>query len=197
MPALTVSVDGRLVAEVSTDGFDVLTVRIGGSKIDDDVADLSVAGGSYPESGKSIYLTWVDSLPLHEGQVVALAFLASGTTSHAGKTIDEMYPDEPEPDDEAHKPLTEVFAELRAMPIRRERIAFRVSSSLGTVCSGETQPDDHGFGFDVIWNSKHPERALMSADTYTLDGLERQEHCKSLVRERMMLGDSVLFELLK
>lgn len=92
MPALSVTIDGVLIATVCTDGYDVLSVRAGGTRIDDHLANLDVAGGSYPENGEQTYLTWVNELYLQPGQVVTVSFLESASTSHAGKTIEELYP---------------------------------------------------------------------------------------------------------
>jgi hypothetical protein len=56
MPALRVSIDGVMLATVSTDGYDVMSVRAGGTRIDDGLATLDLSGGSYPETGESTYL---------------------------------------------------------------------------------------------------------------------------------------------
>ena len=47
MPFLRVTVDGTTVATVDTKARDIVTVRVGGSRDDDDFADLSVTGGIY------------------------------------------------------------------------------------------------------------------------------------------------------
>ena len=92
MPALEVSVDGVKIATVSTDGFDVMSVNVGGALIDDDLASLSVSGGSYPENGSPLSLWWVSELSLHAGQRVGVSFLEHGISSHPGQTVEELFP---------------------------------------------------------------------------------------------------------
>ena len=55
MPALSLSIDGNVIATVRTEGLDSLDVRASGTRIDEDLASVDVAGGSYPENGNSIW----------------------------------------------------------------------------------------------------------------------------------------------
>lgn len=195
MPALSVSIDGITVATASTDGYDVMSVRAGGTQIDDDLATLDLSGGSYPENDESTHLTWISDLPLHTGQVVTVSFLESASTSHAGKTIEELFPDEPPVTQTDFTPTTEMYMELRARPKLRDKFSFRLVSPSGTSFIGETTPDEYGFGFSVLWNSYHPERARVSLHSYTLDSLEAHGPMNNHVEENIHYGDSVQFEL--
>lgn len=195
MPALSLSVDGMTIATVYTGGYDVVTVHAGGTRVDDDLATLDLSGGSYPEDGESTYLIWVANLPLQPGQAIEVSFLETASTSHHGKTIEELYPDETPTEPTDFKPTTEMFAELRNRPKLHDKFSFRLVSSVGTVFVGETTPDDHGFGFTVVWNSFHPECARVSLHSYTLDGLESHGPMNKHVEEHMHYGDSVRFEL--
>lgn len=195
MPALSVSIDGNPVATVCTDGYDVLSVRASGTRIDEDLANLEVAGGSYPEEGESTYLTWVSALPLKPGQLLTVSFFENAASSHPGKTIEELFPDEKPSEVTDFKPTAEIFNDLRNMPILRDKFSFRFRSSLGTSFSGETTPEEHGFGFRVLWNSWHPERASVSLHSYTLDGLESRGPMNNHVKEHIQYGGAVHFEL--
>lgn len=195
MPALSVSIDGVTLATVSTDGYDVLSVRAGGTRIDNELATLDLSGGSYPEFGESTYLTWISDVPLQAGQVVTVTFLETASSSHGGKTIEELFPDEPPSTQTDFKPTAEMFAELRATPTLRDRFSFRLVSSSGTNFAGETAPDEHGFGFTVLWNSSSPERASASLHSYTLNNLEARGPMNNHVEERLRYGEWVQFEL--
>lgn len=195
MPALSVSIDGKTIATVSTDGYDLLSVRAGGTRIDEDFADLEVAGGSHPEGRESTYLIWVSALSLQPGQVVTVSLLESAPTSHAGKTIDELFPDKEPSAITDFKPTAEILADIRSRPKLRDKFSFRLRTSLGTTFVGETKPDEHGFGFTVNWNSFHPERARVSLHSYTLENLEHKGPMNNHVDERLYAGDSVRFEL--
>lgn len=195
MPALSVSVDGQHVATVSTDGLDSLSVGARGTLVDEEIADLDVSGGSYPKSGDSTYLTWVSEVPLRAGQVVIVSLLESASSTLEGKTIEEMFPDEPPATQTDFKPTAEMYRELRARPKFREKYAFRFESSLGTNFAGQTKSGEHGFGFSVHWNSFHPERARVSLHSYSLESLETRGPMNKHVEERIYCGDSVRFEL--
>ena len=194
MPALSVSIDGKMIATVCTDGYNVLSVSASGTRIDDELAHLDVAGGTYPEDGDSTYLMWASALPLQLGQVVTVAFLESALSSHAGKTIEELFPEELSSETKV-KPIATVIDEIRAKTKLRDNFSFRLKSSLGTMFVGETTPDEHGFGFTVLWNSFHPERARVSLHSYTLESLEARGPMTNHVEERISHGASVCFEL--
>ena len=196
MPALSVSIDGALIATVCTDGYDVLNVRASGTRIDDHLADLDISGGSYPEDGNHTHLIWANELQLQPGQVVTVSFLEHALSSHSGQTIDELFPDEELAADADFKPTAEMFTELRAKSKLRDKFSFRLESSSGNTFAGETAPDAHGFGFSILWNSHHPERARVSLHSYTLDGLESRNPMSNHFEERLNFGGSVRFELI-
>jgi hypothetical protein len=196
MPALRISIDGNEVATVCTDGYDVLNARVGGTRIDDELATLGVAGTSQPENGESIYRTWVNEIPMQTGQVVAVSFLESAPNSHGGKTIEELFPEEDLVEEMDFTVTAEMFAELRAKPKLREKYSFRIKSSSGASFTGESKPDEHGFGFSVVWNSFHPERARISLHSYTLESLEiRNRPLEYLFEESVHAESTVTFEL--
>lgn len=195
MPALDISLDGVKIATVNMDGLDVVSLNVGGTQVDEDLASLDVSGGSYPEDGQPTSLTWVGSVPLRAGQKINVVFLESAASSHSGKTIEELFPDEP-PCTQTDFTLTaEMFRELRAKPKHRETFSFRLSLSSGTSFVGTTAATEHGFGFSVLWNSFHPERARVSLHSYTLDSLEAHGPMNNLVEEKIQYGSSVDFQL--
>jgi hypothetical protein len=196
MPALSVSIDGTPIATVSTDGYDVLDVRIHGACVDEQLASLDLAGGSFPEQGESTYLWWIDELPLRTGQVVTVSFLENGPTSQPGKTVEELCDGEPPRTETEAKPRAELFAELRSLPRLREKFCMRLKVSTGIRFAGETRPEEHAFAFGVLWNSFHPERARVSLHSYTLESLEARGPMNYHVQERIHCGDSIEFELI-
>ena len=196
MPALTVLLDGALVATVSTDGYDVLTVDVGGTLVDSELATLNFSGGSYPKDGKSTYLVWAPNLPIAHGQVVTVAFLENAPTSQAGKTIDELFPDE-EPVTQTDFTLTaDMLADIRAREKIRDTFNFRLEVPPRSPAFDATSYEDHGLAFSVIWDSSRPEQARMSLHSYTLDGLEARAPGNYFAKEVLHYGDSVQFELL-
>lgn len=195
MPALSVSIDGNLLATVCADGLDSLSVGVRGTLVDEEIADIDVHGGSYPENGDSTFLIWVGETYLQCGQVVTVSLLETASSTLQGKTIEEMFPDEQASIHTTFKPLPEMVEELRGRPKFREKFAFRLESSLGTKFVGETKPGEFGFAFSVHWNSFHPERASVSLHSYSLEDLEARGPLNYYASERICYGDSVRFEL--
>jgi hypothetical protein len=191
MPALDISLDGTRIATVSTDGFTVMAVNVGGTLIDEEFASVDVSGGSYPKGAPSTYLTWVSQQALQPGQRIKVTFLESGISSHAGKTIGELYPDAPPSSKIDFTPTDEMMRELRAKPKRREKFTLHLTSSKGKVFDVETRPEEHSFGFSILWISYQPEHARVSLHSYTLDSLENRGSMNNHVREQLEYGDSV------
>lgn len=46
MPAIGVSLNGHLLAEVETEGYDVMSVRVHGIRTDGEFAELETSGGA-------------------------------------------------------------------------------------------------------------------------------------------------------
>ena len=112
-----------------------------------------------------------------------------------GKTIEELFPDEAATTVGDFKPRADLIKEISEKPKLRGKFSFRLQSSFGTVFVGETRPNEHGFGFTVLWNSFHPERARVSLHSYTLENLETGSAMNYHVEEQMQYGNSVCFEL--
>jgi hypothetical protein len=195
MPSLTVSLDGAVLATVCCDGYDVVSVRVGGTRVEEEFAAVGMTAGCYPDEGESTSLTWVNELELLPGQTVAVSLLKDGVTSHPGKTIDELFPDEEPTEVVDFKITQEMLQELRAKPPRRVGWGFQLNSSSGTSYSGRTAPAEHGFGFSVLWNMHRPERASVSLHSYTIDSLEHRTPMHDHVREHLQLGQSVAIKV--
>ncbi len=72
MPFVRITVDDVEVTTVDTQGRDVVSVQVGGSRIDPDYADLGVIGGTYPDDGTMDHRIWIQQMPLRLGQVIGL-----------------------------------------------------------------------------------------------------------------------------
>lgn len=196
MPFLSVSVDGTAVAVVDTKDRDMVTVRAGGSRDDDDFADLSVTGGVYDRDGTTEHRIWVDRMQLAAGQTVTVALLAEAGAFGEGKTIEELYPDLGESRFPSAIDRAELAAEIRQLPLVRDGFTLRLVWSDGTVSTYATVPDEHGFGFNILWNYRHPDRVAMSLSAYTIDSVAEEAPGRTLADRKLSLNEEIRLELL-
>jgi hypothetical protein len=196
MPSLRVTVDGTPVATIATEGREVISLHVGGNRVDDGYADLSFSGGVYSVEGETYHRVWIDQMPLKAGQIVEVAFLEHGTDSGPGRTVEEIYPGHTRTDPPTTAESAELFAELRRAPMLRS--GFTVSFSSSTAASGpvSTHPDEHGFGFSVLWNNLRPDTASASLHCFTIDYIQSQAPGRHIARERIAIGSTVRLDLI-
>jgi hypothetical protein len=174
VPLLSVSVDDVQLAAVSTHGLDVLTVNLGGSKVDEEFARLEFSGGRFPHDGSSAHMIWLSEVVVLPGQRVRVQVAASGSNSHPGKTIEELFPDEGGEKEESEtfdfspEARAAVLDDLEKRPQIHPAYSFEVKNSSGQTFHGRLSADEHGFGASFLWNSTRPERVSASLHTYTL-----------------------------
>ncbi|MBO3033518.1 hypothetical protein J6350_11305 [Burkholderia pseudomallei] len=191
MPALEIMLDGVTIVTVSTGELNMLTARVSGALIDEAIASLNVSGGYYSQSGPSTYLTWIADTPLQAVQQIRILFHRHGQSSCPGKTIDELYPDEPSVAQTDFTPTAEMFQQLRAMPKVREKFVLDLKSSSGASFHGETAAGEDSFALSILWDSTHPERARVSLHSNSLDNLEVKGPLNYLFKENMTYGGFV------
>ncbi|WP_322041478.1 hypothetical protein [Burkholderia diffusa] len=191
MPALEIMLDGITVVTVSTEELSMLTARVGGTLIDDVIASLNVSGGNYSQNGSSSHLTWIADTPLQAGQRIRVLFHQDGQSSHASKTIDELYPDEPPLAQTDFTSTAEMFQKLRAMAKVREKFVIDLSASSGASFHGETTAGEDSFALSILWDSMHPERARVSLHSNSLENLEARGPLNYLFKADLSFGGFV------
>jgi hypothetical protein len=198
MPLLRVSVDGTQVAAVSTEGLNVLAANFNGTKIDEEFSSLELSGGRYPAEGESTHLVWLNGLVVYPGQRVRVEFVASGSSSHAGKTMAELFPGDSEDKDDGEDgdesqdfPLSRdaVLDDVAARPQVRTAYHFDLESSSGAKCATSISAQEHGFGVSFLWNSVRAERVSASLHTFSLEQLRAHGEFTYHWREHLVAGD--------
>jgi hypothetical protein len=190
MPGLAVTVNGRKVATVSTEGYNLLSVRVAGDLISDEFASLDVSGGLYGEGDKSQHLTWVNLAPLNAGDEIEVTFLREATTSHPGKTLDELFPETERPMG-PWEPLEKIFEDLAKQQHVRERFEFVITPSDGEPIRATTLPADHSFGFSVSWAWTSPELTRVSLSSASLEQIAKRVNGADHARFKLQMGQGV------
>lgn len=196
MPALFVSVDGQHLATVAVDDNAMIALHLYGNRSHENFAVLDMHGGRYGEGQPQCHLIWIAEWKLGPGQVVVVAFVADAPTSHKGKTIAELYPDEPQAEKTDFTITDSAFEALSARPLLRDGYAFTLASSAGAEVSGRTEGDEVSFGLSVTWTAQHrPDSARYSLGTSTLKDVRAPLPARSHALGCLQIGDSLRFEV--
>lgn len=195
MPFLRVLIDDTDVATVDTHDREVVVVHAGGTRVDDDYADLSVSGGVYsPERGID-HRIWVSQKPLEVGQTVTVELLEEAVATGQGRTIEELHPALASNPSSTPIDRSELANEIRSLPKLRDGYTVRVVPNDEGPITLVTAADEHGFLFSILWNNGHPHRVSVSLHAYTIDGIEAEQPGRTSYRGRIHLGSSVRLEL--
>jgi hypothetical protein len=193
MAAITVELNSQRLVAVGTEGIDLIAVNIDGDRFGPDLAVLRVTGGTYPEGGESEYVIWQEDYPLSAGDRVSITFSDTGDTSKPAKTIDELYPDKEALPPSSYPSAKDMLAKLAQRPTLHEYLGFKVSRPDGTLVSGRTSAEEHGFGFSVLWNSRGTQRVRVGLHTYTLEGAANREGGIDHARFTLQRGETTVF----
>jgi len=191
VPFIRVTVDGEILTSVATDRREIIAVNVGGTRVDESYAEVSVSAGVYSTDAGKEHRIWIDQKPLGCGHRIEIALLESDTPIGDGRTIEEIYPQSEATSPRQPTDLTELFADLRSRATVRDRYVLEFTTSHGLTARFVTEPNEHGFGFNVLWNNLHPSRASASLHAYTIDGVEKREPGRRAFREYIDLGSRV------
>lgn len=195
MPALQVSIDGKIIATISANGLDLVAAEVSGSRFGAQLGDLVIRGVTPPEKGGSTCFTWSDREVLQLGEKITFSLIPAGNTHPTGKTSAELFPDSQPEARDVPTLDAQLCAELRAEPTRWRSLSYHISCSERTV-SGTTELDDHGFCFMLNWICMSPlARPRVSFRTYTLDDLLEGKAKRSLFETKLDVGQHVEFAL--
>ncbi|MBX3678494.1 MAG: hypothetical protein KF853_15880 [Rhodocyclaceae bacterium] len=193
-PGLAISLNGKELVTISSDGFNILGVRVFGDRISPEFANLDISGGLYGEGEDQKHQIWEPDRVISPGDEIAVTLLEDSTTSSPGRTIDELYPEGKEPHG-PWQPIEQVFHDLAQRPLVRERFAFIVTPPSGPSIHAQTLPDDHSFGFSITWVWLHPEQARVSLSSNTLEGIAKREGGSTHAEFRLQYGQRVKFRV--
>ena len=192
MTGIKVAVNGKQLAAVASDGFNIITVQVHGDVKGEELATIDVFGGLYEGKEIDCHLIWVNDHEIKAGDEVEISFCESVETSHQGKTIEELHP-ETEQQIKPQQSMEEMFSEIANMPKLREGFRFELVSPSGEVAQSSTVPEEYSFHFSAMWRWVKPDEARVSLTSNTLDGIERQENGRKHVGYAMQYGQGVKF----
>jgi len=190
MPGFVVSLNGKFLVAVSTEGLNVLSVRVHGDLISPEFALIYVSGGHYGDETNNKHLIWLNDQEIGPGDEVEVEFREETSTSTPGKTIEELYPDDV-PKMRPWQSIEEIFKDLAKKPKVREKFVFQVEPPSTEAINSCTEPNDHSFGFSILWDWTRPNDARVSLSSNTLDSIERRQDGTEHARFRLQFGQRV------
>lgn len=189
MPAICVDLNGKRLATVNTDGFDVMAVHVNSATDQEVVASLDFSG--YSQEAKESRI-WINAVPLDAGDEVTVSMEAPAASTDKGNTIAELYPDAEPADTYAFPKMTdEWFNEIASRRQYHGGFMFRLRSSVGTDYSGSTHAPESGFGFHVLWDFTRQDRARVGLSSNSLEDLKHRRKWRDHVREELATGGFV------
>ena len=193
-PGFLTTLNGADVVTVSSGDLNVLSLRVHGDRLSTEFASLEISGGLYGEGTENRNLIWASDHVLMPGDEIAVTFLENAVTSHAGKTIEELFPDEKEPQG-PRQPIEQIFQSIAQRPKVRDRFSFLLSPPAGPPVNFETSPEDHSFGFSILWDWTRPELLRASLSSNSLDGIAKREGGTDYASLRLRFGERVIFRV--
>ena len=195
MAVMTIAVDGATVAAVDLAQLDMFAVHLYGDLTNADAATLSCHGGTYPDDGPSTFRIWAEQALLGRTPVVTVTLADSAPAAQLtpGKTLAEMFPDEPPCERTDFTPTPAEEEELRKRPRVRDGFSWALRTSSGDNLAGRNGSDDDSFAFSVLWWHDRPTQARVNASTTNVDNVIRREGGTKLYNGMLNVGESVTF----
>ena len=152
MPAFRITVDDAVIATVDTTGMAMIDVCLFSRRTWQERAMLDMAGlpaDAVPGTPASLY--FISSYALTAGQRVKVELLAAGATSPAGKTADELYPDEPPATTTDFSLTPAMRAAHAAQPLFHDSFEFAFTASTGTTAAATSPAGHEALSLTILW----------------------------------------------
>lgn len=156
---------------------------------------LQAATGNFQEASRG-YLSWVNDLTPQPGQVLSLQLMEACETEDSGKTIAELYQDEPPSEPSDFSMTDAMVAEIRARPRLRESFTVVARTSSGQHATASSDENNTDFTFRVFWDATRPDQARVSLRTDCLDDVAARRLGSGHVHAFLSFGESASFTLL-
>lgn len=190
-PGLIVRINGRVIASVSSENLNIISVRIHGDVLSREVAILDVTGGYYGEPEETRHLLWVSEHEIFEQDEIEIQFQEIAANSHIGKTIEELYPKLSIPTDNKPQDITELAKYLQQQP--RLRKGFDLYVSIGSTESHvfDVREPNYSFSISTMWDWKSMDSAKLWVSSSTIQSIVEEESGTNYLRGRINNSQSV------
>jgi hypothetical protein len=160
-----VSVDEIPLAVICCRDFDVVTVTSHGARSSEEFSSLSVDALDH----EGTLQIWQLNLPLQSGQSIYVALQETGATDPAGRTKEELFPNQGGFSEEEWAAAKLERDELRKSSEVREGWSLAYNSSAGRSYSGRTSASESRYLFSVVWHSGRSDRVRVGLTGFMAD----------------------------
>jgi len=194
MPGITIDVNGTRIATIDLTGIQVMDVSVDGALDTDPKADLTASGGNYEDGGCG-HLIWIAEHTLLTGEILCVRFTEISGIGDQGKTIAELYPNEPACEQTDFTIGADMAAEIRSRPRLHKEFIVQAGTSSGQREVATSDELNTCFTFGLLWNCHHPDRARISLRTYCFDDVVARNGGTRHLEAMLSIGESASFSL--
>ena len=194
MPGITIDVNDIRIATIDLTGIQVMDVSVSGALDTDPKADLTASGGNYEDGGCG-HLIWIAEHALLTGEILCVQFTEISGIADQGKTIAELYPDEPACEQTDFTISADMAAEIRSRPRLHKAFIVQAGTSSGQRAMAASDERNTCFTFRLLWDCYRPDRARISLRTYCFDDVIARKGGTRHLEAMLSIGESASFSL--
>jgi hypothetical protein len=195
MPHIAVNVNNVRIATINLASTRLMNVSVHGALDRPLKAAVDAMGGNYDEGGCG-HLTWLMEHPLKPGDIVRVHLNHGDATGDAGKTFEEMFPDET-PSAQTDFSISDTMAaEIRARPRLHAAFEVQASTSAGQYATATSDERHTDFRFSVLWDHFQPDQARIHLATHCLDHVLARMAGTTHLQTTIQAGESATFSLI-
>lgn len=194
MPHVAVDVNNIRITTIDLTSMRVIDASVRGALDLPLKAAVDAMGGNYDE-GSCGHLTWLMDHPLQPGDIVHVHLNQDDAEGDAGKTFEELFPDEP-PSTQTDFSISDTMAaEIRARPRLHAAFEVQASTSAGQQATATSDERNTDFRFSVLWDHFQPDQARVHLATYCLDHVLARMAGTTHLQTTIRAGESATFSL--
>ena len=194
MPHIAVDVNNVRITTINLASTRLMNVSVHGALDRTLKAAVDAMGGNYDE-GSCGHLTWLIDHPVQLGDIVRVHLNQGDANGDAGKTFEELFPDEP-PSTQTDFSISDTMAaEIRARPRLHAAFEVQASTSAGQQATATSNERDTDFRFSVLWDHFQPDEARIHLATHCLDHVLARMAGTTHLQTTIRAGESATFSL--
>ncbi|MBD8627274.1 hypothetical protein IFT64_10030 [Oxalobacteraceae sp. CFBP 8753] len=194
MPHIAVDVNNVRITTINLASTRLMNVSVHGALDRTLKAAVDAMGGNYDE-GTCGHLTWLMDHPLQPGDIVRVHLNQHDAKGDAGKTFEELFPDETSSTQTDFSISDTMAAEIRARPRLHAAFEVQASTSAGQQATATSNERDTDFRFSVLWDHFQPDEARIHLATYCLDHVLARMAGTTHLQTTIRAGETATFSL--